>query len=132
MEGFQNFDDLGIKIPDAGFGEVAVGAFEKCIAIQLGQVRCDAIQDAIDQIAPPIFIVVLARTIDRRAGWNFFPTRSERGIERTGIEAKTDSSRHKRVMMTDALRQINQSAGRIKEDCLDEIVLAFHWDATVL
>ena len=126
MERFENFDDLGIKIPDARFGEVAVDGFEKRVAIQLGQVWRNAIEDAIDQVAPPIFIVIFARTINRGAGGHSLPTGSKRGIERTGIEAKTDALRHKRVVMTDAARQINQSAGRIEEDCLDEMLLAFH------
>ena len=105
---------------------MAVSTFKKCVAIQLGQARRNAIQDAMDQIAPPVFVVVLARTIDRRASWRLLPTGSKRGIQRLGIEAKTDSLRNERVMMTDTPRQINQSAGRIEEDCLDEMVLPFH------
>ena len=69
MERLENVDDLGIKIPDAGLSEVAVGAFEKRVAIQFGQVRRDAIQHAIDQIAPPAFIVVITRAGDRSAAW---------------------------------------------------------------
>jgi len=128
----QDFWNLRIELPNPGFGEVTVNGLEICVAIQFTHVRRDLIENAIHQFAPPSPVVVFARTVDRWAGRHLFPATPERGIERAGIEAKADALRHECVMMTDTFWQINQSARRIEEDCLDEMVLAFHGGATLL
>ena len=46
-----------------------VGDFEKIVAIKFAQGRRCLIEHKIDKFAPPTFVVIFARSIDRGAAW---------------------------------------------------------------
>ena len=69
-----------------------VGRFEKSVAIQLGRVRRDLIDDLINQFPPPAFVVVLAGAVDGRTRRPFLPAGSESPIEGGGVERQADLS----------------------------------------
>ena len=104
MQFFENFVHLRIKFPDAGLREMALDAFEKCVAIQIGYARRGPVQNAIHQFPPPAFVIVIARSVYGRTDCRLFPAGGEGFIERGAIQAQTDSFAHVRIMMTNALR----------------------------
>jgi hypothetical protein len=61
---------------------MAVSAFEEGIAIQLAEAGRNAIEDAVNQLTPPAFVVVFARTVDWRARRRLFPAFGKRRVER--------------------------------------------------
>ncbi len=83
---FQDIGNLRIKFPYAGFGEMFVGDLEEIIAIDFIELWRDLIEDKIDKFAPPVFIVIFARPIDRNARRHLFPGGEERTIERGRIQ----------------------------------------------
>jgi hypothetical protein len=95
---------------------VAVGAFEEGIAIQFIHVGLDVFENAVNQLAPPAFIVVLARTIDRGPERHLLPAIAERLIQRRRLEPQPDAFADKGVMVPDTLRQVDQRPGGVEED----------------
>ena len=104
MQLFENVVDLRIKFPDTGLSEVAVNAFEKCVAIKGLESGRDPIENAIHQLAPPAFVVILARAVDRGTWRRFFPAGAKCLVERLRIEPQPDPFADGRIMLTDALR----------------------------
>src|SRR5207248_3156869 len=63
-EFFQDLENFGIQLPDAGLGEMFVGDLNKIVAIKLAQRRRGFIEDKIDKLTPPIFVIVFAWSVD--------------------------------------------------------------------
>ena len=89
---------------DAGLGEMAIGGFEKRVAIQWIDPRLNAIEQALDQFAPPAFVVVRSRRACRRPRRHLAPDASERIVQSPGFEGQSLARRDQRVMPPDAFR----------------------------
>src|SRR5205823_46930 len=74
------------------------------------------LKNAIDQIAPPFFIVIFARSVDRFSFRHRFPRQLECAIKLFGIQLQADLSANQGIMMADDFRQIKERADRIKKD----------------
>src|SRR6185312_1776189 len=75
----------------------------------------------IDQLAPPIFIVVFARPIDRFTRRHLFPGRVERGIQFLRVQLQANLGGNDCVVVAYSFRQIKESADCVEEDCFE------HW-----
>src|SRR5205807_5486505 len=93
-----------------------VGDLEKIIAVQLAQRWSSSIEDKIDKLSPPTFVVVFARAIDRVATRHCVPGVVECAIEFPRIEFQSDFLSDERIMITDPARQMKEGAGRIEKD----------------
>src|SRR5712671_8126554 len=93
-----------------------VGDLEKIVAIQFSQGRSSLIEDKIDKLAPPIFVVVVARPVDRFATRHCFPGDSESTIKLARIEFQSDFIANERVMVSDSARKMKQSPGCVEKD----------------
>src|SRR3954468_21502594 len=80
-----------IRIPDPGFGEVAVDRFEIGIAIELVEAGHNLVENAVHQLAPPAFVVVRPRPNDGRTTRHSLPAVGKGAIERAGVEPKSNS-----------------------------------------
>ena len=103
----QGLEDLGhfrIKFPDAGLGEMPVGGFEKRIAIERINPGRNAIEQALDQIAPPTFVVVFARLAGRGTHRHFPPDRGKGPIQLRSIEREPLPFRDQRIVRPNAFR----------------------------
>lgn len=112
----QNIDHFRIQLPHAGLGEMFVGDLEKVIAIELAQIRRDFVDHKIDKAAPPIFVIVFARSIDWLPPRHCMPGAVECAIELPRIEFQSDFLANERVMVTDSARQMKECPGRIEKD----------------
>lgn len=143
MQCFENFADLGIKIPYPGFGEMRVSGFKKSVAVKLANAGRDSSKDLRNEFAPPLLVVIFARAIDRPPRWHLFPASREGAIERGGIKPQADACADERIMMPDTFLQVNQRAGCVEKDglkhpgfvCADSRILtlfAFHVQTGIL
>src|ERR1700730_1192941 len=119
MQFLQGVQNLRISVPRSRLGKMFVGDFEKIIAIQFAQGRGDLIEDKIDKVAPPILVVIFARTIDRGPDRHLFPGSEEGAIERRGIKLQADFISNQGIMITDSLGQIKKRADCVEEDRFD-------------
>ena len=103
----ENLDDLArfrIQLPHTGLGEMPVGGFEKSVAIERVNLRRNAIEQALDQIAPPAFVVVFARLAGRGTHRHFPPDRGEGPIQLRRIEREPLPGRDLRIVRPDTFR----------------------------
>ena len=69
----EHFRHFGVKLPDTCFGEVFVRYFEKIVPVKFAQLRRNLIEYVTDQLAPPAFVVIFARTVDCSASRHLLP-----------------------------------------------------------
>src|ERR1700693_5804386 len=93
-----------------------VGDLEKIVAIQFSEGRSSLIEDKIDKLAPPIFVIVVARPIDRFATPHGFPGDSECAIKLARIECQSDFITNERVMVSNSARQMKEGPCCIEKD----------------
>ena len=67
-----------------------VSNFEKIVAVEFAQGRRNLIEDKIDKFAPPAFVVIFARAVDRGAARHLFPRCVKCALQRLGIEIYSD------------------------------------------
>ena len=108
---------VGIKFPYAGFGEVIVGEFEKIIAIEILHTGRYLIEDTVDQISPPAFVIVFARSPGCGTCWHLFPHGVKGRIQGGGIKFEAEPFPDERIMIPDTPGQMNERAGGIEENC---------------
>src|SRR5438477_1730375 len=92
-----------------------VGDLKKIIAIDFIETWRDPIEDKIDKFAPPIFIVIFAGPVDRKARWHLLPGREERAIERGRIQFQANFTCDQCIMIANSLSQIKERADRVEE-----------------
>jgi hypothetical protein len=102
MESLKRAGYVLIQFPDARLGEVRVSRFEKRVAVEFTCDSGDLVKDPVDQLSPPIFVIVRSRAIQGGTGRHLFPTAQEGVIENCCIEFEPDLLRDQRVMMTNA------------------------------
>ena len=100
----QDIGHFGIQLPDPGLGEMPVGGLEKCVAIERIDLRRDAVEQALDQIAPPAFVVIRARLAGRGPQRHFLPDLAKGRVQPARIERQPLPLRDQRVMRPDAFR----------------------------
>src|SRR4030095_2359329 len=69
----ERFRHFRVKLPDAWFGEMFVSDFEEIIAIEFVHRRRDLIEHVTNELTPPAFVVIFARTVDCQASRHLFP-----------------------------------------------------------
>src|SRR5919201_5179603 len=102
-----------------------VGNFKEIVAISFGQMRRGLAEHKIDQRAPPAFVIVLARAINRFPWWHLVPRGSESEVKLAGVELQPDLLAYERIMLADGFGQVKQCADSIEEDRLRFCL--FHW-----
>src|SRR5438270_2592786 len=93
-----------------------VGDLEKIVAVQFSQGRSSLIEDKIDKPAPPIFVIVFARPVDRFARRHGIPPDGKGTIKLPRVEFQSDFLTHERVMISDSARQVKEGPGCIEKD----------------
>jgi hypothetical protein len=83
---------------------VTVGSLEKRIEVQRVELYLSSLKQTLDEIAPPPFVVVLARRASRGAHRHFFPNLGKAAIQRGGIQGKPLLPAHEGVMLSNAFR----------------------------
>ena len=81
-----------------------IGGLEKCVPIERVDPRRDTIKQALDQIAPPAFVVVWARLPRRETDWHFLPDDREGPGELLRIEREALPVRNQGIMRADTFR----------------------------
>src|SRR5438105_11571524 len=93
-----------------------ISNLEKIIAIKFVHRRRDFVDDQIDKLAPPIFIIIFARAIDWFARRHRVPRASKCAIEFRALPFQSEFAGNERVMIANATRQKKECAGGVEKD----------------
>ena len=95
-----------------------VGDLEKIIAIEFFQGGRHLREDELDDLAPPAFVVVFARAVDRFARGHLFPGGDKSAIQLGHPQVQADLATDEGVVMADAVGEKEEGADGIEEDGL--------------
>ena len=100
----QHATNLRVKLPNPCFSKVFIGDFEEIVPIEFAQGRRDLLEDTIHELAPPVLVVVLTRSIDRGALRHLFPGGVKCALQILRIQIQADFAADIGVMTAYSVR----------------------------
>src|SRR4030095_1620704 len=107
------------------FSKVFVSDFKEIVPVEFAQPRRDLMEYVTHQLAPPLFVVIFAGTIDCPASRPLLPRCVKCALQCLCIEIQSDFSTYIGVMVTHCFRQMKERACGVEKDCSD------HFNANV-
>src|SRR5262249_54003109 len=107
------------RLPDAWFGEMLVGDFEKIVSVEFAQRRRDLVEHMTNKLPPPVVVVILAGTLDWRSPWHLFPSRVKCTVELLSIQLQSYIPTDQRIMVAYCFCQKKKRTGGVEKNRFD-------------